>query len=267
MKQRTWNESYELLKKKGLNHPRKSRLDQWIGDQRRYYKDGLLLDDQISALEKLPRWAWDARRANLLTKLNLIKVYCDEYKSSRGIPRGFIMDGVDLSEFVKSLRKSYELKSKYITAEIVDICEAFPDWSWRPYKNRQADTWHIQISWSSATASVMSCHRPDTKPLMTLPLVHGSKTNEYAKRAATCPYNKNANSTPSNSTDGTGLNNRTTRRTKRLKTMPLVLQSASQVRRSMNNEIVKHEQCYLDTGTVDVRSDSIFFLCVACLCQ
>lgn len=154
---RTWDESYEHLQAYTEKHgtacvphratsgrfaKQKTRLGEWVAQQRRYYKDGELTPAKIRKLQKLTGWVWDFNMTVRMKKLKQLKAYYKEFGTSR-VSRDYrCADGFNLYEFVKMLRKSYKDDSIYCTPEVIAFCEALPDWQWAPHANRSADCWN-----------------------------------------------------------------------------------------------------------------------------
>lgn len=109
-------------------------LATWIGNLRQRYKRGLLTENKINLMQKLPNWAW-ARSKSEIWMENGIKarewvVAHEQYPSSESSNR-----------FEKSAagwitRARFDYNRDFLSNNQIEFCETFPNWIWNPKKNK-----------------------------------------------------------------------------------------------------------------------------------
>lgn len=57
----TWLKRFARLEEEGEPGSRRPWLSGWVSAQRVRYKKGVLKEDRIAALERLPWWTWEAK--------------------------------------------------------------------------------------------------------------------------------------------------------------------------------------------------------------
>ncbi|MGD9667848.1 MAG: Helicase associated domain protein [Hyphomicrobiaceae bacterium] len=130
------------------------RLGSWTNTRRVSYKNGNIAAEQVAALEALPGWTWDVRRAEFEEGLKKLKAYVvidgrakppDGFKDRTGYPLG---------RWVNNRRQDY--KSGRLSPDKMALLEAFPGWDWSPGTTHfekgmarleafAADTQHAQV--------------------------------------------------------------------------------------------------------------------------
>lgn len=82
------------------------RLGVWAAQQRQLYRDGMLADDRVKLLEKLPGWHWDGSlAAEHVAMIQALVVFC-EFEKHADVPEDHHEDGLPLGRWVWAIRRS-----------------------------------------------------------------------------------------------------------------------------------------------------------------
>ena len=102
-------------------------LGSWVSVQRRAYRKGTLLPDQIDRLEKLPDWTWHARETDWEEAFQLFVKFVHREKHAR-IPRDHFEAGLNLGQWVTNQRVRRTTLSK---ERVRQFNEHGFIWDWR----------------------------------------------------------------------------------------------------------------------------------------
>lgn len=113
MKKELWNHWYPQARAFFLKHGHlrpsrngeSAKLAWWIDSLRKDYIENMLSREEIIALEKIGI-EWDPRAADWEIKLQVLKAYVVEYGNATP-RRGVLYSGVDLGNFIHSLKNQY----------------------------------------------------------------------------------------------------------------------------------------------------------------
>ena len=132
-----WQNSFNLLEKWFSEYQIKNipydtiyqdfKLGQWVGGQRKAYKNNSLSKEKIEKLESLNFWNWSAKTDAWEDKYELLEKYCLEFGTSQ-IPIRDSYCGIKLGSWVRTQRGEY--KEKKISEYRVSKLEQLPKWSW-----------------------------------------------------------------------------------------------------------------------------------------
>jgi len=105
-------------------------LTNWVGVQRKN-KD-TLTPDQITRLEALPKWSWDALKDKWEDKFSILVKFVEQNGHAR-VPKNFkTKDGFSLTNWVGVQRKNKDT----LTPDRITRLEALPKWSWDVLKDQ-----------------------------------------------------------------------------------------------------------------------------------
>jgi predicted helicase len=108
------------------------KLGVWVNNQRRRYKTGILYEERIEQLEKVPGWIWDAREAEFQKRFACLMEYFSEHGHYR-VPRLYIDEtGNDLGNWCSQCRADF--RKGRLPPERIEQLEAVPGWAWKPHE-------------------------------------------------------------------------------------------------------------------------------------
>jgi superfamily II DNA or RNA helicase len=114
---------------------RQKKIGVWVGSQRTNYKRGFLDKKRIEKIESLEGWSWDLVEDLWLEGHSAIKLYFNQYGSTRVPEKHITKDGFKLGSWIKTRRLDF--KRGNLRKDKITALEAFPDWSWDP----SSDDW------------------------------------------------------------------------------------------------------------------------------
>ena len=132
-----WEDGFSVLEKYAVRegHARvpsshieeEIRLGAWVNTQRNR-KNRLALE-QISRLESLPGWTWDALEAAWKDAFSVLEKYVKREGHAR-VPATYNEDGFNLGEWVRHQRST----KNRLTLEQISRLESLSEWAWTPRK-------------------------------------------------------------------------------------------------------------------------------------
>lgn len=150
-----WDEFFELLQQfaqeyghavvpqGSASRPYRGRnLASWVNSQRTKYGKGELSGDEISKLESVPGWVWNARSHQFQAGFEALQAYAAKYGTSwveRGTKYRYLNKEIDLRSWcftIKAKKRSGQLS----TSEIRSFDE-LPDWSWNNRRDDEFNEW------------------------------------------------------------------------------------------------------------------------------
>jgi hypothetical protein len=147
-----WNEGFEALNtyvaREGTAQVPQTHMEgsyplgSWVARQRRIKKgaaQGSFTKEQLSKLESLPNWTWDASNSRSLNKRNekweiyfkALQKYVKTHKTSK-IPSDYVISGLALGRWVSYQKsaKAGKIKGAKINPDEIKRLEDLPGWSW-----------------------------------------------------------------------------------------------------------------------------------------
>lgn len=118
----------------------------WVNNQRTKYGMGELSADEISKLESVAGWTWDARQHQLDAGLKALLDYVSKYKTS-AVPRGTKFDylgkRIDLGSWCQSIRT--KKRKGQLSTDLVHQLERLPDWRWDSRLGRWEEMYELLL--------------------------------------------------------------------------------------------------------------------------
>jgi superfamily II DNA or RNA helicase len=146
--------------------------------RRKQAEGGDIPDWQLSAINELPGWRWEAGRnerndLEFQRKVDVIRVYCAESdRSSRDIVQTFEWNGDPVGAWISNWRSSRDKLPEHRR----DLLEALPEWTWS--KNSDKETWTAKL----AELADFGKRRGHIKPSIKAPQEQGEKELGVWKR-------------------------------------------------------------------------------------
>jgi hypothetical protein len=106
-------------------------LGGWVARIRQLGKRGKLTPAQVSELEALPGWVWDARRYRFLEALGKLEAYARRTGHCR-VPHDHTENGFKLGQWVSQWRERY--RNGTLDPEQTSAFEGITGWSWKPHE-------------------------------------------------------------------------------------------------------------------------------------
>ncbi len=105
------------------------RLGQWVGVQRRGYRQGRLSGERVVRLEVLPGWAWDPIETEWENGFSQLERFATREGHAR-VPARYVEDAYRLGQWVTKQRMTY--RKGQLSGERIERLQALPGWAWDP---------------------------------------------------------------------------------------------------------------------------------------
>lgn len=144
-----WNKHVELYREYAIEHGNglvpvsyvvdHLPLGSWVASRRTEHKSGLMSQDRVDELERLPHWVWDANEFRWEQNHEALLQFIESFGHARP-PAGKRYKGVSLGSWVSAQRKLY--RNRKLPDHQIRRLEALPDWTWDP----TSDAWESGLS-------------------------------------------------------------------------------------------------------------------------
>lgn len=131
-----WRSRFEEVRAEWGDGSRQAKIEgsqSWLDWQRIRKAKGVLETERVSALESLPNWAWDPRKAYYRARLAALGRYVNAYGHARPHSRYVSTEGFDLGKWVVNMRLSK--KRGHLSIRRQQDLESLNGWSWNPRRD------------------------------------------------------------------------------------------------------------------------------------